>query len=304
MPNIKANGIQIEYDTFGEKSSPALLMVMGLATQMIGWEKEFCQQLADKGHYVIRFDNRDIGLSTKVEGLNGLSILQITADLASGKKIDIPYSLEDMADDAVGLLNALDIDKAHICGASMGGMIAQIIACRYPSKVLSLISIMSTTGDPNIPPATLEAMTVLLTPSPSGREAYIDHSVATWKTLGSPGFPFDEDRVRQNAVKAFDRSFYPSGVVRQTLAVMTQTDRTSALGAIKVPTMIIHGADDILVPVDAGKASAAAIPGAELFIIEGMGHDLPIEVWDPIIDAITRNTNKVKLEKEASPVMI
>ncbi len=292
MPNVRANGIQIEYDTFGDKSSPALIMIMGLASQMIAWDEEFCQRLADKGHYVIRFDNRDIGLSTKFTKVRLPDMKQVATAFVEREIIDSPYSLDDMADDTVGLMDALNIDKAHICGASMGGMIAQVVAYRHPKRVLSLTSIMSTTGAPGLPKPKPEALAVMFGATPSEREANIENTVVTWKTIGSPGFPFDEERVRRNAARTFDRSYNPLGAARQILAVAGHKDRTSALGAVKIPTLVIHGADDILVPVEGGKATAAAIPGAELLIIDGMGHDFPVETWEPIVNAITKNTNK------------
>ncbi|MEE8400165.1 MAG: alpha/beta hydrolase [Desulfobacterales bacterium] len=293
MANITANGIQIEYDTFGEKTSPPLLLVMGLGAQMILWDEGFCEQLADKGLYVIRFDNRDIGLSTKFEDAGVPNMMEMMTDRAEGKEVTAPYSAEDMADDAVGLLDALGIEKAHICGASMGGMIIQTIGYRHPSKVLSLVSIMSTTGDPSLPQSTPEAMTALTTPAPSERDAYLDHSVKTQKVIGSPGFPFDEEEQRQKAARSFDRSFYPQGMARQMAAIMVQGNRRPELAAITAPTLVIHGADDPLVPVEGGKDTADAIPGAELLIIEGMGHSMPEGAWPQIVGAISEHTRKV-----------
>ncbi|MBW2060837.1 MAG: alpha/beta hydrolase [Deltaproteobacteria bacterium] len=295
MPNVTANGIQIEYDTFGDRSSPPLLLIMGLGAQMILWDEEFCDQLASQGLYVIRFDNRDIGLSTKFDEAGVPNVMEMMAAAQRGEEVKAPYTVDDMADDAVGLLDSLDIDKAHICGASMGGMIAQTVASRHPSCVLSLISIMSTTGDPALPQAKPEAMEVLLTPVPEKREAYIEHSLKASRTIGSPGFPFDEKRVRERTARGFDRSFHPQGVARQLAAVIAHGSRKPALAKVTTPTLVIHGADDPLVPVEGGRDTASAIPEAELLIIEGMGHDLPIGAWPRIVDAIARNTRRAQV---------
>jgi len=286
MAQIEANGIRIEYDTFGDRRSPALLLIMGLGIQMIGWHAELCEMLAQKGLYVIRFDNRDVGLSQKFEELGIPRMMKVFADALAGKPMHSPYSLDDMADDAVGLLSALKVGKAHICGASMGGMIAQIIAYRYPERVKSLTSIMSTTGDPTLPQATAEAMAAISTPVPLQREASIEHHVRTWRAIGSPGFPFDERRVREMGARTYDRCFYPQGWARQMVAIMAHGNRTRRLKEIKSPTLVIHGSADPLVPVEGGRATAGAIPGAKLLIIEGMGHDFPEGAWEEITSAI------------------
>lgn len=287
-----ANDIRIEYDTFGHPSSPALLMIMGLGTQMIGWEDTFCEMLANAGHYVIRFDNRDVGLSAKFEHSGIPDVMKAMTAAMEGQSIVSPYSLDDMADDAVGLLDALDIEKAHICGASMGGMIAQTVAFRHPDRVLSLISIMSTTGDLMLPPAEPDAMTAITTPAPTERAAYVDNAVHVWKVIGSPGFPFDEQRIRENAARAYDRGFYPQGYARQMVAIMAHGNRTERLKGVRAPTLVIHGSADPLVPVEGGKATADAIDGAELLIIDGMGHDFPEGAWPQLVDAIAAHTGK------------
>jgi pimeloyl-ACP methyl ester carboxylesterase len=292
MASVSANGIQIEYDTFGDSSASPLLLIMGLGAQMILWDEEFCEQLAAKGHYVIRFDNRDVGLSTKFDEAGLPNVMEAMSAIMSGEEISSPYSLNDMADDAVGLLDALNIDKAHICGASMGGMIAQTVAIRHPDRVLSLTSIMSSTGDPSLPQGTPDAMAVLLTPAPQEREACIEHSIKVWRTIAGPGFPLDEERIRNRTALAFDRCFNPAGVARQLIAVMAHGDRTAALDSVTAPTLVIHGADDPLVPVECGKATAEAISGADILIIDGMGHDLPLGAWPQIVDAITANAGK------------
>lgn len=292
MPTATANGIQIEYDTFGDSSAPPLLLIMGLGAQMILWDEEFCEQLAAKGHYVIRFDNRDIGLSTKIDEAGVPNVMEAMNIRLSGGKVDSPYSLDDMADDAVGLLDALGIDKAHVCGASMGGMIAQTVAMRHPDRVSSMTSIMSTTGDPELPQAEPDAMAVLLTPAPTEREAAIEHAINVWRTIGSTGFPLDEERIRDRSTLSYDRCFHPEGMARQLVAILAHGDRTSALGSVTAPTLVIHGVADPLVPVECGRATAKAIPGADLLEIEGMGHDMPVGAWPQIVDAIAAHTSK------------
>ena len=290
MPSVSANNIQIEYEAFGNPNSPPLLLIAGFCDQLIIWDTELCEQLAQLGHYVIRFDNRDVGLSTKFEEAG---IPDIGAMLR-GEAINAPYTIEDMADDAVGLLDALGIEKAHICGMSMGGMIAQAVVINHPQRVLSLISIYSTTGNPELPWPTEEAMKILLTRPPEEREANIEHNVKVFRTIAGPGFSFDEEWHRKLATETYDRTFYLPGAARQFVAMMTQKNRKPALASVTVPTLVIHGTDDPLVPVECGKDTAEAVPEAELKIIKGMGHDLPHSgAWPQIIDAIVDHTHKV-----------
>lgn len=294
MTNITANGIQIEYDTFGDRAAAPLLLVMGLGAQMIAWDPDFCGQLADAGHHVIRFDNRDVGLSTKFGHRGSPDMLAAIAARDAGRAIDDPpYLLSDMADDAAGLLYALAIPAAHIVGASMGGMIVQAMAVQHPACVLTMTSIMSTTGDPGLPPAKAEALAMLTRPAAPEREARIAQGVESAKVNGSPGFPFDEAKIRERAGLAYDRCFYPEGMARQMVAIIASGSRREALRGVRAPTLVIHGAADPLVPAEGGKDTAAAIPGAELLIIEGMGHDLPRGAWPVMIDAITRLTSRV-----------
>jgi pimeloyl-ACP methyl ester carboxylesterase len=276
MPKAAANGIQIEYETFGDPSARPLLLIGGLADQLIHWDDELCRDLSRRGHYVIRFDNRDSGLSTKFD------------------QAAPPYTLDDMADDTVGLLDALGVRKAHICGASMGGMIAQTVAIRHPSRVRSLISIYSTTGNKDLPAPRPDVMELLFAPAPSEREAYIDHMVMLFKTMAGPGFPFDEAWTRMITAKAYDRCHCPEGTGRQLFAIMNQANRKKALASVTVPALVIHGTDDPVVPVEAGVDTAEAIPGAHLMLIEGMGHDLPHGgAWLKIVEAISAHTSKV-----------
>jgi pimeloyl-ACP methyl ester carboxylesterase len=285
-----ANGIEIAYQTFGERSDPALLLVMGLGAQLIHWPEEFCELLAGRGFYVARFDNRDVGHSTKLENAPVPDLMA----LAAGNAGDAAYTLDDMADDAVGLLDHLEIDAAHVVGASMGGMIAQTLAIRHPQRVLSVCSIMSTTGDRTVGQARQEALAVLMTPVPQTRDAYIEFHINAFKAIGSPGFQFDEEFLRWRAGATYDRSVYPAGFRRQLAAIIASGDRTSKLGQISAPALVIHGSDDPLITVSGGEATARAIPGAELVVIQGMGHDLPKGAWPQIVDAIAANAERAR----------
>jgi pimeloyl-ACP methyl ester carboxylesterase len=292
MPNVKVNGIQIEYDTFGEVGSKPLLMIKGVGQQMITWSEDFCSLLAQAGHYVIRYDHRDVGLSSKLENEKTPELAEIVTAVAQGQKIKPPYTLDDMAADSIGLLDALGIEKAHVCGMSMGSAIAQVLTISYPSRVLSLTLMMTSTGNPDVPSTKPEGLAAILAPQPDQREAYIDHHLKTFRILSSPKFPFNEEKHRQLAGRLFDRSYYPVGMNRHFLAVLAQENRKPALAGLKIPALIIHGAADPLVPVEAGKDAAEAIPGSELLIIEGMGHDLPAEVWPAVVEAMSKNTAK------------
>jgi pimeloyl-ACP methyl ester carboxylesterase len=293
MSSVTANGIQIEYETFGNPSGRPLLLIIGFSGQMIEWDEDLCKGLAKRGHYVIRYDNRDAGLSTKFEGAGAPNIGETVGKLMKGEEIKPPYTLEDMADDGAGLLDALGIPKAHICGMSMGGMIAQTIAIRHPSRVLSLISIYSTTGNRELPQAKPEILELLLSRPPNERQAYIEHQLKIFKAIAGPGFGVDETWTRKIAGESFDRSFYPPGAARQLVAILLQKDRRTALASLKVPALVIHGTADPLMPVEGGKDTAQAIPGSQLMLIEGMGHDLPHGgAWPRIVEAITTHTLK------------
>jgi pimeloyl-ACP methyl ester carboxylesterase len=291
-----ANGIEIAYQTFGDPSDPTLLLVMGLGAQLIHWPEEFCELLAARNFHVVRFDNRDVGHSTK---LDDAPVPDLMA-LAAGDAGAASYTLDDMADDAVGLLDHLGVDAAHVAGASMGGMIAQTLAVRHPQRVLSVCSIMSTTGNRDVGQARPEALAVLMTPVPEDRDGYIEFHVNAFKAIGSPGFPFDEEFLRWRGGATFDRSVYPAGFRRQFAAIIASGDRTQALGQISAPTVIIHGSDDPLITVSGGEATARAIPGAKLVVIPGMGHDLPRGAWTDVIDAIAANAERAEGALEAA----
>ncbi|MFI6598131.1 alpha/beta fold hydrolase [Nonomuraea sp. NPDC050536] len=269
---VPVNGIEIVYESMGSPDGRPLLLIMGLGAQLIHWDDDLCGLLAEHGHHVVRYDNRDSGLSTHLPQAG-----------------DPPYLLEDMADDAAGLLDALGWEAAHIVGASMGGMIAQALAVRHPERVLTLTSIMSTPG-PSISPPTEAALAVLMSAPPSEREALIEHELHTWSIIGSPGFPFDHERVTRMTGTAYDRAWDPDGTARQLAAIMASPDRTEALAGVRVPTLVIHGEDDQLVPLVGGQATAAAVPGARLLTFPGMGHDFPRPLWPEIVGAIAKHT--------------
>ncbi len=289
MAKLTSNGLELEYDTFGDTSGVPVLLVMGLGTQMIAWDEEFCEALVERGHHVVRFDNRDVGLSQKMEG-EPPSLLEIIPKVLAGEKVEVPYSLDDMADDAIGVLDALNIDSAHVVGASMGGMIVQALALKARDRARSMTSIMSTTGRRDLPQATPEAMARLMTPPPTEREAMIEHGLATQRVIGSPGFEFDEARLRERFGRAFDRCFFPKGSARQSAAIATAPPRDEALRALALPTLVIHGDSDALVPLEGGLDTHASIANSELMVIDGMGHDLPKPAWPQIIDGISKLT--------------
>jgi pimeloyl-ACP methyl ester carboxylesterase len=279
-----ANGVELCYETFGDPSDPTALLVMGLATQMVGWPDAFCEELAGRGFHVVRFDNRDIGRSQKMD----LPVPTIRQLLLRDKKA-ARYTLEDMADDGFALLDHLGIARAHVVGVSMGGMIAQTMAARRPDRVLSLASMLSNSGArwSGQPLPTLYPL--LLRRPPRDRAGYVQHGIDLFHKIGSPGFPRDDAQLREIAERSFDRGLNPAGSLRQLAAIVASGDRTPLLRTITVPTVVIHGTKDKLVPVSGGRATAKAIPGAQLVLIEGMGHDLPRGAWPRILDAIEEN---------------
>ncbi len=283
-----ANGIEIEYDTFGSPNDPPMVLVMGLSMQMIAWDDRFCAELAGRGFRVVRFDNRDVGLSTHVTRAPAPNL----AAILGGDRSTVPYSLEDMARDTVGLFDALAIDSAHLVGLSMGGMIAQCVAIHETPRVRSLASIMSTTGDPRVGQAKPDVLAELLKPPPPDRDSYVEYGLGVWRLLASPGFPFDEAKTRELVGRSYDCAFDPKGVARQIAAIAAAPDRTPALTEVRVPTVVIHGTDDPLISVTGGEATARAIPGAELHAVPGMGHDLPRELWPRVIDALAGNARR------------
>jgi len=286
MPNVRANGIDLEYEEIGDPTARPLLLIMGLGAQLIAWDDEFCRQLADRGFRVIRFDNRDVGLSTKIEA-GKVSFIEAIAKGLAGEPIEAPYTLDDMADDAAALLDVIGVEAAHVVGASMGGMIAQTMAIQHPEKVLSLTSIMSTTGEPSVGQPTGEAMAVLMNRPAGDRQSVVEVHVAAQRIIGSPAH-FDEQRVREKSAAAYDRCFYPIGFGRQIVAIAASGTRAERLREVAVPALVIHGTDDPLIQPSGGSHTAEMIPGAELLMLEGMGHDLPAHYWPQVIDAIEK----------------
>jgi pimeloyl-ACP methyl ester carboxylesterase len=282
--------IDLAYETFGDPGDPALLLVMGLATQMVAWHEDFCGELAGRGFFVIRFDNRDVGRSTAMRDLP----VPKTRQIVLRDKKAASYTLSDLAADAVGLLDHLGIEKAHVVGASMGGMVAQTIAIDHPDRVLSLCSIMSNTGARWTGQPRLATYRVLLGVPPKDRDAFIEHVLAMYRIIGSKGFDRDEDDLRRIAGISFDRGRNPAGSGRQLAAIIASGDRTEQLERLDVPTVVIHGTADRLVSPSGGKATAKAIPGARFIPIAGMGHDLPRGAWPTIIRAITENAARAR----------
>ncbi|MER6006039.1 alpha/beta hydrolase [Nonomuraea angiospora] len=280
--NVGPSGIEVAYERLGDPQAPPVLLVMGLAGQLINWPDGLCAELVDRGLHVVRFDNRDSGLSTH---LHDAPPPDLPAALA-GDASSASYTLSDMAADTVGLLDALGLDSAHVVGASMGGMIAQTIAIEHPGRVRSLTSMMSTTGDPSVGQARPEAMAAFAGPPPTTREEAIERSVLIFRLAGSPGFAFDEAALRDRAGLSYDRDHDRVAVARQAVAVVASGDRTPRLRSVEVPTLVIHGAEDAMCDPSGGRATAAAIPGAELVMIDGMGHDLPRPLWPDLASRI------------------
>jgi pimeloyl-ACP methyl ester carboxylesterase len=276
-------GIELAYERFGDPAGTPLLLIMGLATQMLGWPDEFCAGLAARGLSVVRFDNRDIGLSTHLHDAPPPDLAAATL----GDTSSASYTLSDMARDAAGLLDALELESAHVVGASMGGMIAQTLAIEHAERVRTLTSIMSTTGDPSVGGASQQALGVLLAPPARNRAEAIERTVSNYRVIGSPAYELDEPALRERAGLSFDRGYDPAGVARQLVAIIASGDRTARLRELRLPALVIHGVEDPLVRVSGGRATAAAIPGAELVELDGMGHDLPRALWPLITDRIT-----------------
>ncbi len=286
---IRANGIELCYETFGKRTDPALLLVMGLASQMILWDDDFCAQLAGEGFWVVRFDNRDIGKSTKFSKSGSPSSLSLLLTPLTKKFLKPTYTLRDMAEDTVGLMDALGIARAHVVGASMGGMIAQVVALEFPERVLSLTSIMSTPGDPKLPRPTPQAFKALTKPTKLDRASYLKRYTETWAVLAGPRLPLDPAHTLRQGERGFARGINPAGAARQMKAIVAADDRTAALANLRVPTLVLHGNVDPLVPIAHGRATANAIPGARFEIIDGMGHALPRAAWPQLIGAIARH---------------
>jgi pimeloyl-ACP methyl ester carboxylesterase len=280
-----ANGIELCYQEMGDPDGAPLLLVMGLATQMIAWDEGFCALLAEEGFRVVRFDNRDIGRSTRIDAAGVPNVVE----MAIGRRGTAPYLLRDMAADTVGLMDHLEIESAHLVGASMGGMIVQTAAIEHPDRVRSLTSIMSTTGSRRVGHPSYRTFGLLLGKPPREREAAIERVLKTFRTIGSPGYPFEEERIREIAGRSFDRGHNPAGIARQLHAITASGDRTPDLRNLDLPALVIHGKSDPLVNPSGGRATAKAIPGARLRMVDGMGHDLPRALWPDFVEEIATN---------------
>jgi pimeloyl-ACP methyl ester carboxylesterase len=289
-----ANGIELAYQEIGDPDGEPLLLVMGLATQMLAWDGDFCAMLADCGFRVLRFDNRDIGRSTKIDSAG----LPSRADMLLGRRGTAPYLLRDMAKDTIGLMDHLGIESAHLVGASMGGMIAQTVTIEWPERVRSLVSIMSTTGSRWVSMPAYRALGTLLTKPGKGREAAIEHSVKVFRVIGSPDYPMDEEHFRKLAGASYDRSHSRAGIARQLHAITASGDRTAALERLRLPATVLHGSRDPLIRPVGGRATARAIRDSRLRIFEGMGHDLPRELWPDFVEEVAGTAARAN---ESSP---
>ena len=291
MPQVNTNNITVEYESFGSKSDPTILLIMGLGMQLIAWPEPFCRDLAERGFQVIRFDNRDTGCSTKFDNAKAPGVVSLLLRSALRLPIRVPYTLRDMAADAAGLLTALEVAEAHIVGASMGGMIAQNLAVQFPERVRTLTSIMSTSGHRALPGADplVSRHIFRARPTNATREAVIAHNMRTIELIGSPTYPVDEETRREMCTLSFDRCFFPSGFFRHVAAIIEDGDRRDRLQQITAPTLVIHGREDPLVPLAGGIDTAEHVDGARLEVIDGMGHNLPPALWPRLIDSITAN---------------
>ena len=302
MPNIYANGIRIEYETFGDPAGSPIILIMGLVTQMIGWPDRFCEMLSAWGHFVIRFDNRDVGLSSRLEHLGAPDILKIIADHRAGTPVSAPYLLSDMAADTIGLMDGLGIEKAHLCGLSMGGMIAQLIAAHYPTRTLSLISMESSTSEEDLPEPTPEAMEAMVSLPPVNREAFIDYTGWVYRAFAGGSAAYDEALQKELSARAYDRAFYPIAFTRQMAAVIASGGRRELLGSVNIQSLVIHGTSDPLVPVEHGHDTATSIPGATLYAVNGLGHGMAYpQIWEEIVTVIVRHTAAADAKLKASP---
>ncbi len=287
MPIVDVNGIQIAYETFGNPNDPPLVLISGLVTQMTGWPESFCRLLVQAGRFVVRFDNRDVGLSTKMESLGIPDLERLAADRAAGADVSVPYRLEDMAADTWALLDALGIPKANICGLSMGGMIAQVMALGKPERTRSLICLATSSGENDLPAATPEAREAMLSLPPTQRDAYLDHIVDVYRAFGADSEFMDRELQRRMSAAAFDRMWYPIGFSRQMAAITVAPGRRQRLRSLNVPALVIHGDRDTLISLAHGRDLAAAIPDAKLLVVKGLGHGMAYPtLWEQMVEAI------------------
>jgi pimeloyl-ACP methyl ester carboxylesterase len=289
------NGIEIAYQEVGDPDGEPLVLVMGLATQMIAWDEDFCSMLADRGFRVVRFDNRDIGHSTKLDGAHVPDRL----DLLLGRRQTAAYRLSDMAADTVGLMDHLGFESAHVAGISMGGMIGQTIAIEHPERIRSLVSMCSTTGSRFVGRPTMQVFAHMMADGPRDREGFIRRIQRTYELIGSPAYPTDQERLRRVAEGSWDRGHNSRGVLRQLHAILASGDRTAALRKLDLPVTVIHGTRDTLIRQSGGRATARAVPGARLHLIEGMGHDLPRELWPIFVDEFAGTASRAGAQLRA-----
>jgi pimeloyl-ACP methyl ester carboxylesterase len=295
MAQARANGIDIEYERHGAPDAPPLLMISGLGVQLVGWHPDFIAAIVARGLQVVTFDNRDVGLSSDFDHLGDPDLMALLEGTLTP-----PYTLNDMAADAVGLLDALGLDSAHVVGISLGGMVAQIVALAYPERTRSLTSISSTTNEPSVSQPTPLAVEHLLSPTAPGREGYLARAERSFQVIGSTEFGYDREWVLARAGLAYDRGYRPAGYRRQLVAAVTAPDRTAELATLSLPALVVHGTVDPLLPVAGGRATAAAIPAAELLEIENMAHDLPRPVWDRILDKLDDVVSRGELARQGS----
>lgn len=295
MNTLQANGIELAYDSFGDKTNETILLIAGLGTQMIRWRGPFCEELAARGYRVIRFDNRDAGCSTHFGQFPPPDFHALAATLMAGQRPDVPYTLYDMAADAISLLDVLSIDRAHVVGRSMGGMVAQIMASEHPERVLSLTSIMSSTGNPELPQAAPDIMAMMTRPAPnpfSDESGFLAHSLAFARRLSGSEYPIDDEGHRRLVLEEIQRAYDPGGTGRQIAAMAVTGDRRSRLAAITAPALIVHGTDDPLIVPACGEDTAISIPNADLMLIDGMGHDLPPALYQTVAEAIDQTARR------------
>ena len=298
MARAHANGVEIEYQTVGDAAGRPLLLVQGLGSQLTSVEDGLCEELASRGFLVIRYDNRDAGLSTWFDHARPVNL----AAIWGGDHQTLAYTLEDMADDAAGVLDAAGVAAAHVAGISLGGMIAQLLATRHPHRVRSLASVMSTTGDRAVGQPSGDAASSMLASMPGDREAFIERAVANTRAISTgTAYPFDEEAVRDGLASGYDRAYHPKGTGRQFAAILAAGDRTGVLGGIRVPTLVVHGSEDQVIGVSGGEATAAAIPGARLLVVPGLGHELPPGFWPDLADALVENANRGAMHEPPEP---
>jgi len=290
---VKTNGIELVYDTFGEPEAPPILLIMGLGCQMIDWKDELCSLLAARGFYVIRFDNRDVGQSTVFHDAGHPSINAMLEAMGRGEKVQAPYLLSDLVADTIGLLDALGIEKTHVVGLSMGGMIGQLMAAHHPDRVLTLTSIMSSTGEPGLPASAPEAWACLTERLETELQPFLEQYDRKWRVYCGPAYPFDAKAGREHAARVFERGVHPAGRDRQMAAILASGSRKEALAAVRCPVLIIHGESDPVVRIEAARATARAVGDAEIVTFAGMGHDLPKAVWPRVVEAIARHASRV-----------